>query len=116
MKRLAGQVFTLVESCAELVPHLHASGYIQMQPHPAELVLLYRPQQMLATKSSRKRARKHTCDGLRYLCSNHAGFLHKGILSVDLTVRMMAEANFVLSHPLTWESARRWTPPPPVEP
>jgi hypothetical protein len=75
------------------------------KPHPADLIRLYHPRQVLATKSSRKRARKHACDGFRYFCLWHAF----EFLSRDLAIRLLPHG--MLLHPLTWESARRWTSP-----
>ena len=76
--------------------------------HPADLIRLCNPRQVLATKSSRKRAKKHACDEFRYFCFYCA---LGSIISGELAIRLAPEEGFALPHPLTWESAKRWTQP-----
>jgi hypothetical protein len=71
--------------------------------HAADLIRLYSPQQVIPTKSSRKRARKHVCDCRRYLCYWHA--LREGLISVYLAGRL-SDAAFALPRPLSWSRAR----------
>lgn len=81
--------------------------------HRGELILLHQPARVLCTKSSRKRARNHPCDGFRYLCHICAlGIVPKSVvakttISFDLMVRLR-NPNFVLLHSLTWDAAQNW--------
>ena len=79
---------------------------MKKQHHPADLIRLYHPRQVLATKSSRKRAKKHACDEFRYFCF----YCALEFISGELADRLCPEDGFALPHPLTWESARRWPP------
>jgi hypothetical protein len=78
---------------------------------PGDLILLYHPSRILCTKSSRKRARKHRCDGFRYLCAICAGphWWGKRAVSHELMENLALDADFTLLHALTWASARAWT-------
>ncbi len=82
---------------------------MKKEPHPADLIRLYHPRHVLATKSSRKRAKKHPCDEFRFFCF----WCAREFISGDLAARLCPEDAFALPHPLTWESARRWTLPTP---
>ncbi len=75
----------------------------------ADLIVLYDQRQVLCTKSSRRDARRHTCDGHRYLCAACAGFFGKHIISGHLMGRLAADREFILPQPLTWEAAREWS-------
>jgi hypothetical protein len=82
---------------------------MKKEPHPADLIRLYKPRQVLVTKSSRKRAKKHACDEFRYFCF----YCALEFISWELAARLCPEGAFALPRPLSRESARRWTPPTP---
>ncbi len=71
-----------------------------------EFLVLSSMQQVFLTRRARKAARRRDCGERHSLCAN-CGYLRR-IISLDL-LKHVADAEFTLPAPLTFQQAKRWT-------